>query len=77
MTLSGFCCCCVKQLHTRYHPGVDQHYQTFSFEGTRCKKAQFWFRGAQSQLGYFSCIVILPVRVSWVPEVSILGLGRC
>ena len=37
MTLPVFCCCCVKQLHTRYHPGVDQHYQTFSFEGTRCK----------------------------------------
>ena len=37
----------------------------------------FGFRVAQSQLGYFSCIVILPVRVSWVPEVSILGLGRC
>ena len=39
MTLSVFCCCCVKQLHTRYHPGVDQYYQTLSFEGTRCKKA--------------------------------------
>ena len=38
-----FCCCCVKQLHTRYHPGVDQYYQTLSFEGTHCKKAQFWF----------------------------------
>lgn len=43
MTLSVFCCCCVKQLHTRYHPGEDQFYQTLSFEGTRCKKAQFWF----------------------------------
>ena len=39
MTLSVVCCCCVKQLHTRYHPGVDQYYQTLSFKGTRCKKA--------------------------------------
>ena len=39
MTLSVFFCCCVKQLHTRYHPGVDQYYQTLSFKGTRCKKA--------------------------------------
>jgi len=35
MTLSVFCCCCVKQLHTRYHPGVDQYYQRYALqEGT-------------------------------------------
>lgn len=39
MTLSVFFCCCVKQLHTRYHLGVDQYYQTLSFKDTRCKKA--------------------------------------